>query len=569
MRALRGQITQVVGDPPKFNGEPVNLSLMPDVPMEQTIEAHFNGDLLVDWQYDLTSWPERDRKPWHIAIAWKEDRHDPEEFCKHVRDRLRQIGQGRWDVQVRYFRVEGMGGIRLNSFDYYQFRRWLDENHPEFDYTHTMVVGGWSSGTGVCGEARAGGTESQTFPNCGPETAVHELMHNGVDRHAQIIHSGTPDYAYGERDTLQGYGSLRDDVNALHLLTAVGIEDNNVKTLHQGDSDEFFLVQASADPLSLAPGEDKIVICTLGRRAVRKLAVSYYRGTVRIHRPGYDYSELWRQTTMLVKLQPGQIETIEGVLFQFIEAKNGAAKVLINHHDVDFVSGAPSPEWVTPENAHPITSAIAGIWNNPAWSDQGVLVNVVRNTLVAHWIGWSRLGYKHRYFWIQAPITDNYARGTLYTTDDSRKAVESGEATIHWYDENTGILRAWSPDMGRFAVPLHRLGQGVDDPLNGYYGLGGGEGMAITRMSNGQLVGYHLHYDDRGEQLWDLLQGTEDRLGIYPVTGGMAWVDTKPERDPEEQREPSGFGSLRPWENGQHLMELPSRTGMIVMSPLA
>jgi len=53
------------------------------------------------------------------------------------------------------------------------------------------------------------------------------------------------------------------------------------------------------------------------------------------------------------------------------------------------------------------------------------------------------------------------------------------------------------------------------------------------------------------------------------VTGGMAWVDTKPERAPEEQREPSGFGSLRPRENGQHLMELPSRTGMIVMSPLA
>lgn len=531
MKTRFGTITEVSGDPPLFNGEPVDLSLQPDAPREARVEAVFDGVILTDWQYDLTSWPEREKIPWHVALAWpdNDDIDAASEYAKAVQDRQRQIGQGRWDVRVKPFMVRGLGfgPSTLNGFDFRGFSRHVKET-SDFDATHWMVVGGWHRGG--CGLAKAGGETSQADRSCGPDTGSHELNHNGIKRNNHVIHAGVGNSQYAA-GTLQGQGN-RDDVSSVHLDIMDVIEENNVKTLVPGESGLFFLTQGSADPLSLRPGEDKLVYCEMGRQKIRKLAIEYHDSEVWVHKPGHANSDRFRQTWVLAKLDPGERETIEGVLVEFLEDHEGAAKVYVNHHhDKAEIPRHEFPQWTAPENAHSLTEAQSGIWNNPAWNKQGLLVRVNEGRVAAHWIGWSRLGYRHQFRWINSTITGNYAEGPLYSTEDG-KAAESGRAIVYWYGPDLGIMRGWDKDLGRFAIPLHRLGQGTDDPINGYYGLGDGEGLAINRMGNGQYVGFWLGSETNiigtTTQLWRQVQGESlDALTITEVSGGMAWVDAE------------------------------------------
>jgi len=179
--------------------------------------------------------------PFRVALAWTDNRDidKAQEYAKRVQDRLRQISQGQWAVEVRAYLVEDMGAPGLNRFNYRRFSEFVDEN-DDFDPTHWLSVGGWHSGN--CGEAKAGGKTSHAQRRCSPETGVHELLHNGVTRSRHLLHSGLERDEYGE-GTLMGRFK-RHDLSGPHLYQAGLIEPERINL---DESRTVFLIQPSSE----------------------------------------------------------------------------------------------------------------------------------------------------------------------------------------------------------------------------------------------------------------------------------------------------------------------------------
>ena len=503
-----------------------------DVPLEVVGEATFEDDVLIEWKRDNTFLAAPSSPTVALVkvlrpgqVADEDDIEATARNAKRIQDEYRRMGLV--DITVKPHVLEGYdGSYGLRNFNWRFLEAHLREIDPDTWYTHYH---GWGSFEGgICGRAWVGGKHAWTYTTCGYQTMIHEQGHN-----FRLHHAGTPSSEYGERDAYMGSGRGRYDMNAPHLYELGVIDPEDVKTINPEEAGTFFLAQPSKNTMSLPPGVDKIIRVFIDYQI---FSVSYYGGQIRIHTPESRSTKSFKKTHLHERLdEPGDSVEFGGATIEYVEERYGVGKVVVKNRN-DNVVDKPWPEFVVPENNTPITTDFSGIWRNTAWSAQGVHVRYLsepRNELFVGWLSWDGRG-NPKWFWSVMSIdNNNFASGPLRT---GKEAEIVGEAEMYFYDTERGNFRAKTDEIGYFTFPVTRLSRSVVDDINGFYGIGDGNGLSLELTDRDTIAGYIYTYEDTSnvynpqgvKPQWKLVLGEWGQpLTVYDVEGGVLGTKTE------------------------------------------
>ena len=525
-----------------INGQQISIEPVEPLPeLGKTIEALIIDGVVLDWQYDLTDLPDYEIRQIHIAVGFgvstEEDNNSnaveaATRWAKQLENEARRVGRDRWEVHAYPASYVGAAS------DFYTVK-WSDlgaacrlANPDAPSFTHLCAISQTSSSTvGVCGRADLGGTLSWSKSTCvgAKNTHFHETVGHSI---MAVEHSGTGNGGnpYGEGDTIMGNGGDRifADFNTPHLYHGGLIEENNVRYLVPGESIDTYLVQGSDDPLSLKLGENKAILCHVANTGLtRRLMVSFFNGTVRVHEPGHRMTTNFLRSGLLRTFRAANLEgTFSGVRVRVLELKNDCARVQVFNQTTTEPETARIPERGRPDPATSpqIGDWARGQWGNRKWSVQGVHVGFNDSgKLVLHWLTWDRYEIdSHAWYWAVCDISNDgrLAQGTLITADKYGRPEEVGDIEVFWYSEEQGIARGTFNHGLRFAMPFTRVFAANPSYIAGYYGIGNGEGLTISTGSNGRMLCYWLGHNNN-DKLWHMLQGNGGELDIYKVEGGQ------------------------------------------------
>lgn len=546
MKAYKGKFRlESVRDILEFhttNGEEFDVITTEEVPLETLVEATFEGNVLVEYKRDHTLLKAPSGYVMVALVRFLElgDRISDKTLestarrAKQLQDEYRRMGF--LDIIVKPHVINTYEGSRsLRAFNWSWLRNYLKENDPDTYYTHYHGWGGYKQG--ICGQAWLGGTKAWTYGMCGIDTMIHEQGHN-----FGLHHAGTPNGGeYGERDTYMGSNRRRHDMNTPHLYELNVIDPEDVKKMKYGEAGIFYLAQGSKNTLSLPPKVDKIVILDTSEHGNYRIAsVSYFDESVRIHTPSLPNRDSFIKTTRQKIIKEGSHDEFEGIKVHFIEQKNDVAKVSIKYGNEEVQDNNTWPKFIVPEDNHVITSSISGVWRNSDWSAQGLHVRYLgkeRSQLFVGWLSWNE-DDKPEWLWSVMNINEgNFASGPLRS---GKNASIVGEAQMYFFNEHEGNFRSIASHNygGYFTFPVTRLSQGMESEINGFYGIGNGEGLSLELTSRNTVVGYIYTYYTRHRRSytdWKMALGDYgEPLTIYDVDGGVRGIKADFKVTPED-----------------------------------
>lgn len=514
----------------------IDISAYPDVPFELDLIADLEGDILRSWSPDPSA-PDADRTTRKDVagvyvvdhgIPIKDEHWDKaRSLAKGGQDEYRRLAQGRWEVNFTPYVINNKEGghTGLRGVDWRYVREQVSLLNPGHRHNYWHGIGGWSSQ--YCGVAWLGGNEAWTYPSCGLGTFIHEQGHNFRAGHSGTLTGG----AYGERRVWQGTGGIRDDHSTPHLALFGLIEDEHVASLSAGESAMFYLTQGSTSMLSMNQREQKLVIVRTNDTLIKRLAISYHDGNIDVHRPASEGSTRFAYTTRLASLSPGESTTWLGVTIHYLEGRSGVGAVWVAPEGESGIPGTQFPLRAYPsQNYNPLLAG--GLWANYQWTVQGVHVVPLppeRNQVMVSWLTWTRK-HRHRWMTMVGDIGDDgVVRGELRQGD-----VPVGHGSIYFTDARRGIFYAYTPETGKFAMPLERISAGT----GGFYGIGEGEGMTMT-LDGDRAVAYLLLNEEvthlspsHVAQVWRMAVGPPDHMTVYEIRGGMIGVKADFEMEP-------------------------------------
>lgn len=509
----------------------------------KTIEALIIQGNLIDWQYDFTDLKEHEVRRIRIAVGCVFDactrlNHEiAERYAHQLENEARRIGGDRWDVAA-------YGAAYHDSANGYFSTNWGDlmqairTRYPDVSFTHTTCISHGGSG---CGKADIGGTLSYSKRACVPnKTHYHETIGHSL---MAIEHSGVGTQQYGESDTIMSVGvhGPNSDYNTPHLYQANMIEENNVLELTPGESAETWLVKGSINPLALKLGENKAVLCYVADTGMtRRIMVSFYNGTVRVHAPGYNMATHWLRTRLLWTFRASNLEsTFAGVYIKVVHLNSSGAKVIVRNQTSRQAVTAQQPQWSTADNLNPtIGDWVLGQWDYHKWSAQGVHVCLNdKNQLIIHWLTWNRRERnKHEWYWAVCDLDENSknATGLIMTADRYGRVSSVGQVNIFWYNHDRGMMRGEFNHGERFAVPLEHIFTSTPHELAGYYSIGNGEGLTLS-LNDEHTEVHALSYwllSEFNNKIWYMLTGKLSNMTIYRVTGGQGLIRSSIDIEP-------------------------------------
>ena len=530
--------------------ENIDISQKPDVELEEYLQVTLDDHKLVTWCHDnrmgVAERPNhrvialvRVYRPGDTLTDTEIKRHH--EVVKSFQDRWNFIGRGKLTYEIHPHFFESSHSFSINGFNWRDLDTYLREINPEVSYTHRHIIGGWESG--ICGRAPLGGKIAWTSEsaNCGSPTVIHEHGHNET-----LHHSGTPGVEYGERDVIMGSGSSRKGLNAPHLYHLGLFDHDNVVEIEQGESRELFLVEGEVNDISVPMNANQFAIARTSG-TIKRVGISVHKGDIDIHQPASDFSSKFAKTSRVGTLRSiDDSVTIAGVIITLIETDDqlNTRKVRIeNNSGSTTIPSDDEPYFIEPDTAIPFDNA-SGIWGNSAWNVQGIHLRHLadRKQVYVLWLTWDIWGGRGRQRYYQGVLDideNNVAKGNM---QDDKTNEDVGSMMVYLNSESSLTFHAMEYGERNWVLPLERITPPIaEDGLAGVYGTGNEQGIHISRLSDGRIVGYWIGVDNVGTPLgaskipfWRLIQEEQDENGvatgvinIYDIEDGYPLIAAK------------------------------------------
>jgi len=493
---------------------------------------------IIDWQYQLTDIPTHSTRDIVISVGWghtdtEEISHEQaDEWANILASEARRIGREKWNVLAYGAGYRDSGYSGLMKVKWQDLASAVNERYPDRpDNTHSTTILPGAS-VSLCGQAILGGTISFSRRECatfGMKTPIHEALGHSI---MGLEHAAKGSSEYGESDTWMGSSSSSNrEFSTPHLYQAGLVEHNNVLTLVAGESVETWLVQGHTQAQAMRLGENKAVICHVASTGVtRRIMVSYYKNTIRIHRPGFGATTNWVRTDLLAKLRrAGETFETNGVTVEVLELSLSGGKVRVYNQTTSLPRQAPNPVWAEPGQDSPVIGDWArGQWGHPEWATvQGIHFGMTSTGKpVLHWLTWNdRIAGTHEWYWAVCDLQNNgrLVTGDLLTADHYGRVSTVGTVRGYWYNNSEGIIRVEFANGDRATCPIRRVFQAHPDSRAGYYGIGNAQGLTLSLNQSGHGLAYWLSHEN-SRQIWRMCIGSLDSMIVYEVEGGQRSV---------------------------------------------
>jgi hypothetical protein len=458
----------------------------------------------------------------HIALyreipLWAGDEYVTEEYFKteqmarnveyFFRWITRHNKDKNYDIDVRAFTFQSNCYPTTGTYCKSEIRQLVDLGDFSPDIHHVWTYMGHDH---WCGVANLWGSWSVTYAGCGFHTISHEILHNFGLKHAQTYNNKGDMVEYGDQTDVMGKGHHNPGLAApyMHKLGLLPAKEITKST-------QVLLAPLELDKEALYPNEDQIVYFDVEHYNRTYLSIrkkkdtqfkphKYAEDVLYIHERNGGYSV--RVATLL----PGDRYRLDNrTIIEYIDYSEESARVNVLMQD----GLEPDELTLDLETVGNLTTEHSGIWHNPEFPGQGMILKVKGSKFMLHWF----YTEKEKQFWVHGTGRTDTGHGRLYTVNNGY-VNNWGKISISAKDNGTLIYQTTSLTGSRLAATLTPLALS-NHPSGGAWQVTESDsasewvdGFVFTVLStklNGitkRWVGYWFA-EYKGTQYWYLLDG--------------------------------------------------------------
>jgi hypothetical protein len=246
----------------------------------------------------------------------------------------------------------------------------------------------------------------------------------------------------------------------------------------------------------------------------------------------------------------------EGIKIQFLEYKDGSARVNIFYNETDHAplnitipDGFPVLPSLRPQNKH------SGLWYNSNHSGEGLDIHVKDNTLVCYWYTFDVHDTIQKFYFGKCDLNESeefelyYTEYGSFNTPTDHQVKLAGKARFSLLDDDNAILDFNTTKHGRGAISLVPINKNNSTKSGIYYQDERlGEGFTVQFFDNDEsVVALWFTYvvnnknmfgiTTKDAQRWYMLEGSkvndsEYAFNMYTVVDRM-WMEFSTESDAE------------------------------------